>query len=329
MMGFLFESFLHALVDAVLVGAGLRVWGIVRAEPRQRFLSLIVILPALTPTLFRMQGFGLGWPVFYRGALFDGGRWLRVELFHIPIFRWVFFCLTGLCVAAFLFQELLPIFLHFRQSKSMVSTITLDHQGKKIPLEVLAIPPIKELEGLDIRVLPDHEADISSISWSRPSILIGERFLKILDQEELRAVIAHEIAHLGMDRKPFMILMYAFRMLGFFNPVVLGAFRFVAHEEECLCDDRAVWLTSSDPLTLAGALEKLYQIHFCEGPGLAGWEQHGGISRNLSAVGLREQLFKRISRLRLKTYDLDGPGYWPELVIVILGCLAFSFGVTG
>lgn len=327
-MNVLFESFLHAIVDAVLVGIGLRVWGIAKAEPRQRFMSLILILPVSTPILFYGWSTKGSLPGFYRGALFNGERWLHVELLGIPFFRWGFFVLMGACAAAFLFQELLPIYWHFRQSKRM-RRLLKDHWEKIIPLQTLGLPPIKELEGLRIQVLPDHWGGISSLYGGSPRILIGEGLLEELDREELRAVVAHEIAHLGIGRRPFMLLMYVFRAIAFLNPVALGAFRFIANEEECVCDDRAVWLTSVSPLSLASALKKLYQPD--QEPELADCSKQEvpGLFRNLSAVGLREQLDKRIERLRSRTYSSDDPGYWSELFIVTLGCLALSFAVVG
>jgi hypothetical protein len=96
-----------------------------------------------------------------------------------------------------------------------------------------------------------------------------------------------------------------------------------------VCDDRAVWLTSVSPLALASALKKLYQPD--QEPELADCSKQEvpGLFRNLSAVGLRAQLDKRIERLRTRTYSSDDPGYWSELFIVTLGCLAFSFAVVG
>jgi Zn-dependent protease with chaperone function len=326
-MNFLFESFLHALVDAILVGVGLKVWGVSQAEPRQRFMSLVVVLPGVTPTLWRILGVEWGWVKSYHGVLSRGEVWLRVELFGIPLFRWSFYALMGFSVALFLFQELLPILGHLKQAKFLKRNLE-GHGVQKLSLKNLGISPLGEFEGLSVYVVPDHWAIISSLYGNPPCIFIEECVLEWLNNEELRAAVAHEMAHLGIGRRPFMLFLYGFRILGFLNPIVLGGFRYILHEEECVCDDRAIWMTSVKPSALASALQKLYAPSDESGRNerklIEAWSYP-----NLEAVGLNEQLNKRIQRLNLKTYAPNGPKYWPEMLIVTIGCLTLSFLLSG
>lgn len=326
-MGFLYESFLHALVDAVLVGVGLKVWGISQAEPRQRFMALVVVLPGITPTLWRILGAEWEWVQSYHGSFFRGEIWLGVELFGFPLFRWSFYVLMGLSFVLFLFQELLPILGHFKQAKLLKKRLE-GRRAQKLPLENLGIPPLGELRDLSVYVVPDHWAGISSFYGDPPCIFIEKDALEWLDPEELRAVIAHEMAHLGMGRRPFMLFMYGFRVLGFLNPIVLGGFRHILHEEECVCDDRAIWMTSLRPSVLVSALQKLYtpsnEPEYSEPRPIKPWSYS-----NLEAAGINEQLNQRIHRLNAETYAPNGPGYWPELLTVTIGCLLLSFLVSG
>ena len=326
-MGFLFGSFLHALVDAILVGIGLKVWRITQAEPRQRFMSLVVVLPGVTPILWGILGAEWEWVKIYHGVLFHGERWFRVDLFGVPLIRWSFCILIGFSAVLFFFQELLPILRHLRQAR-LLKRQAENHGARKLSLESLKIPPLKEFRGLNVYVVPNHWAGISSFYGDPPSIFIEEEVLECLEPEELRAAVAHELAHIGMERRPFMFFLYGFRILGFLNPIVLGGFRFVAHEEECVCDDRAVWMTSVNPLALAGALQKLYA------PLEESGSKENGLLEplsypNLEATGLKEQLNNRIQRLSLESYSPVAPGYWPEFIVVAIGCLALSFLVSG
>ena len=80
---------------------------------------------------------------------------------------------------------------------------------------------------------------------------------KALDQEQMEAALAHELAHIARSRRPLLIMAFILRIIMFFNPVVMVKFRRAIRDEEKICDDIAVSLTR-DPAALAGALKVFY-----------------------------------------------------------------------
>ena len=79
--------------------------------------------------------------------------------------------------------------------------------------------------------------------------------LDLLDPEELRAALRHELAHLERHDPAISWAVMAARALLFFNPVAQVSARGLARDAEWLADERA----GGDRLALASALIKLHR----------------------------------------------------------------------
>jgi beta-lactamase regulating signal transducer with metallopeptidase domain len=101
----------------------------------------------------------------------------------------------------------------------------------------------------------------------RPTILLSTWMVEQLDQQELEAVLAHELKHVA--RKDYLIALLAtiLRDAFFYIPTSWIVYRQLQQEKEVICDDLAVEVTHR-PLALASALTKVW-LHTVETPDFA------------------------------------------------------------
>ena len=104
--------------------------------------------------------------------------------------------------------------------------------------------------------LPTAGAGPYVIGLRRPALIMPSAILKVLDPEETRALIAHELAHVHRrDALGKWVLLFL-RRLAFLNPVAYWAYRRIGLETERACDLLAMGVTGR-PGTLARALVKV------------------------------------------------------------------------
>lgn len=131
----------------------------------------------------------------------------------------------------------------------------------------------------------------------RPKVLLSTWMAEHLDQRELEAVLAHELAHAA--RRDYLVVWLAtvLRDAFFYLPTSWVAYRQLQREKELACDDLAAAATSR-PLALASALGKV-------------WHQAAGGSNLATAqplVGAGGLIESRIARLlRAPSYSVTRP----------------------
>ncbi len=94
------------------------------------------------------------------------------------------------------------------------------------------------------------------IGWMRPVVLLPVRALTGLDEGQLRAVLAHELAHVARHDFFVNVLQQCVESLLFYHPAVWWLSRRIRTEREHVCDDLAVAMCG-DPAVYAKALMKL------------------------------------------------------------------------
>ena len=93
----------------------------------------------------------------------------------------------------------------------------------------------------------------------RPKIVISEDLLCDLDPSEIRAILAHEVAHLWAKDVHLMAVAGILRDLVAWNPFAHIAYRRLAVNRELEADRRAAELTK-DPLSVASGLVKICEL---------------------------------------------------------------------
>ncbi|MHB1125829.1 MAG: M56 family metallopeptidase [Bacillota bacterium] len=92
----------------------------------------------------------------------------------------------------------------------------------------------------------------------RPVVVVSQGLLDCLEEEELEAVLAHEVAHIRQKGYFYGCVANVLRDLTFFNPVSFIALGIFMREREKAADDMAVAATGK-PLVYAATLIKVWR----------------------------------------------------------------------
>jgi beta-lactamase regulating signal transducer with metallopeptidase domain len=101
-----------------------------------------------------------------------------------------------------------------------------------------------------------------TVGLKRPVIAFSPNLLERLDAEEIKAVLAHEIAHIVRKDYLYHWPVVLIRDVLFFNPITPFVYRRLNFERERACDDMGSNL--SKPLALAKSLVKVAEIQRVE-----------------------------------------------------------------
>lgn len=248
------QSFCHSAVAAVVTDQALKAWKIQDPLVRQRFRLIVIFFPILSFPLYQAMDPARSSALFRIGSLFDVNRWLSIEIFGLVPISLLFLIVLGFSALVFFFQELFPVVMQALDSRNA------EHAGARQDAD----PFIEEaaqalhMRPPDVVLIDDDDLFLFSSTGKEPVIYVSRGLRHTLTSEQMRASLAHELAHIARSRRPLLILVFLLRILMFFNPFVLIKFRRIVRDEEKICDDIAVSLTH-DPAALADALKTFYQ----------------------------------------------------------------------
>jgi Zn-dependent protease with chaperone function len=251
------QAIFHALVASLFVEALVRSWRV--KAPRQRMALRAVALaypvllfPALLAA-FPFRGgedFGDAW------SLFAGRRWDDLRLLGVGLLRWWLAAFAAAGAALFL-MDLVPILLARRRPRLAAavpdaeSAAALEAELPRLAAAFRRPPPALVFLDRDPPVL-------FCTGVRRHAIVISRGAVRLLDREELRAALAHELAHLARRDPGASWVLMALRALLFFNPAFQVLSRAIAKDAEWLADDEAA-RACGDRLALASGLLKLHR----------------------------------------------------------------------
>jgi Zn-dependent protease with chaperone function len=102
-------------------------------------------------------------------------------------------------------------------------------------------------------VLPGRDGQAMAMGFRRATIVVSEALPEVLDDEEMEAVVAHEVAHLANRDAQLVAVAGFLRDIMAWNPIAHLAFRRLARDRELEADERAAAITGK-PLALASGL---------------------------------------------------------------------------
>ncbi len=251
------QAIFHTLVASLFVEALVRSWRV--REPRQRMALRLaalaypfVLFPALV-ALFPLrgdEGFREGW------ALMWAERWNDLHFLGVGLMRWWVGALTAAGAALFL-MDLVPLLRARRRPRPVAESgdgngaaAIRDTLAGLAPLLGLAAPPV---------VFLDRDAPVLLCTGiRRHAIVVSRGAVELLDPAELRAALAHELAHLARHDPAASWGVMAARAVMWFNPAFQIVSRAIARDAESLADERAAE-ACGDRLALASGLLKLHR----------------------------------------------------------------------
>lgn len=252
------QAIFHTLVASLYVEALVRSW---RArDPGQRIaLRLtalgypLVLFPALV-LLFPLRD---GDTFREDVALFVGRGWQEVRFLGVGLFQWWVVLLSALGLSLLL-MDLVPFLARRKGARPQVAP------GASAEAEALG----GEVAALSSRLGIRHPPPVAWVDRGAPllfctgvlrtAVVVSRGAVELLDPQELRAALAHELAHLSRRDPAASWGVLCARVLMCFNPAFQVVARAVARDAEWLADERAAE-ACGDRLALASGLLKLHR----------------------------------------------------------------------
>lgn len=130
-------------------------------------------------------------------------------------------------------------------------------------------------------LLPGQEVVVAVTRFGRGRVVVSDRALEVMDDDELAAGIAHEVAHLRRRHRPLLLVASLLSTIGRSLPGTASA-----HRELCfqLERDADAWAVKRlhDPLSLASAICKVAGT--AEASGTASLAGRGPVTRRLAEL---------------------------------------------
>ncbi len=322
---YLAQSLCHSAVAAAVADSSLLAWRIMDPKVKQRFRLIVIVAPVVSFPLYQLINPARGSIQFRLDALFDVNRWFFLEVFGLFTIWTATLVIIVLTALIFLVQELIPIVLHLMEVRREGTA-----EEASGPTEGAHESAMRILEGLSmdsvgLHVLEDEELILFSSTGRTPEVFLSTGMMEEMTPLELKAAVAHELAHIKRSKTPLLMTVYLVRMLMFFNPITLIEFRKVAQEEEKICDDMAVEMTG-DRESLARAVERMR-------PDMDEFSNGGAadFSARASVVELHShdmQLKTRMNRLRDPFEHMEPGGGWLQFALTLAAALAVNYFVV-
>ena len=310
---FVTQAVLHALVAFAIVERAVRSWKIRSPVVEQRFRLIVVLFPVVSYPLYQLIDPDRGSIVFRLQTLFDSGRWLALELWGRVPLGWLFVAALLVTSLLFLIQELMPVARHALSPARPGVRKLAGRLYPRIAAALAALPGKKP----EVFVIEDLRPMIYSTSGRNTEIILSSALQEALTGEQMKAALAHEIAHTARSRRPLLIAAFLVRVLLFFNPVVLLEFRRIVQIEEKICDDIAAGLSQA-PLALAETLRTFYLRGEQAPP--AGGGKPAGAAASLEEYSHRLNLQSRVRRLE-RGGETAGAEAWVVKFLVTAGAV--------
>lgn len=248
------QSFFHSIIATIIASTALEVWKLESPSIRQRFRLSVILFSFFSFPVFQIINPERSGLFFRLDALFNSERWLELAVFGIVPGHVLLAAVFLATAMVFVFQELLPILKHLIEP-SLPPQIAVIKPSEDSPVGRIArsLPQ----PAPDVFIMHEDELLLFSTTRKKRAIYISTGLALRLTGPELRASLAHEMAHISRSRKSVLLAGFVLRTFMFFNPIALIEFRRAIRNEEKICDDIAVSLTG-DPAALAAALRKLH-----------------------------------------------------------------------
>ena len=159
----------------------------------------------------------------------------------------------------------------------------------------------------------------SVVGWFRPIVLLPLDVATRLTTDQLRGILAHELAHIRRHDLLVNVLQCTFESLLFFHPVTWWVSRRLRTEREYCCDDIALAVTD-EPIAYARALARLDEIRNREaGPALS--STGGNLMRRITRIFENDHA-GRVPAHRWLPAAMAAVGLFAVLAITGTGCLS-------
>lgn len=322
---YIVQTFFHSLIAILVIERALQIWEIRNPLTQFRYRIMALVLPVVMLPLYQLVNLGRGSLSFREDvAVLNINRWLSIEIWAVLPVSAIFVACFVVTSIIFFCQEILPIVrdLFPRRQEGAADFLPADEEVEAMTADLCGSLGI---EKPPVRVLVEDEPVIFASGSKSHAIVMSSGLIDMLDREQLRSAIAHELAHIVRRSNATTWLVFLFRILMFFNPIVLVVFRRIVQDDEHVCDDITVSLTGK-PLVLAAVLRIFSSGHGEGGRGLAGGlvALRDGIEDHSHDLLLKE----RIGRLEEGAPYEDRDFVWGRFALTMLTIVVLNYHVV-
>jgi Zn-dependent protease with chaperone function len=289
------QSIFHTLIATLFVEALVRGWQV--REPRQRIALRLVALGyplVLFPALV-ILGDARAEETFRDGAaLFSARAWGDLRLLGAGLDRWWLAAFASAGTALFLMDFLPLLRRKGRPAAARADAATV----ARLDGALFAVAGRLGLRPPPVRWVDSEVPMLFCAGVLRQEVVVSRGALSLLDDEELSAAFAHELAHLSRHDPGMSWVIMGARALMFFNPAFQVLARVLVRDAEHVADERAT-AALGQRLPLAAGLLKLYRAT----------GRYAPVPRSLPfAAALSEPIEKAHARdLEIRVRRLMGP----------------------
>ncbi|HJX12737.1 MAG TPA: M48 family metalloprotease [Dehalococcoidales bacterium] len=251
------QAVVYSIVTLAVVETLVAAWRLREALARIKLRFLALLLPVACPPLFFLiypprHDFSFREQV----ALLDINTWLRLELgggiavWHLAAAG------LGITAIVFLARDVLPIVRHYLGRRHLSFPIVEEGRFPRLDAALAGLPEKAAIPRPAVRLSPD-KLPVAYTS-GRGTLVVSAAMIDLLDDDELRAVTGHEIAHLSRRVGWISRALLVLRWLQGYNPLAILVFHLIVNDSEKLCDDMAAGY-SGRRLSLTSGLLKIFQ----------------------------------------------------------------------
>lgn len=316
---YIMQTVLHSLTALIIIELSFYAWDIQDHFSRFRYRLMPLVLPIFMFPLYQTLTPERGtWHFRLTTALFDSHRWLELKFLNMyPVALLLMMVLVGFsCV--FLFQEILPIFRRRSSQLQHTDCLAGDEDIRAMLKSACALLRTDEPA---VIIVETPTPVLFTQGYKNHSLVISSGLIEMLDREQLRNALIHEVVHMKRSSNLKTQIIYFIRMLMFYNPVSLVEFRRIVHDDEFICDAITISKTGN-PQALISALSAFY-YHPEELPGkLSQMKEHvESHSHNLL-------LNERIRNLTENRYQNSAQFVLPQYLLTLAAILLVGYGVV-
>ncbi|MBK5496033.1 M56 family metallopeptidase [Bacillus sp. TH13] len=134
-------------------------------------------------------------------------------------------------------------------------------------------------------------------SFFRPKVLLSKKHMKVLNEQQLRYVFYHELAHIKRNDVAVNWIMYSLILLNWFNPILRYAYFCMREDQELACDAYALtFIDKEEQIAYGHTIITLLEHYSYQVPSLA------NLSRNKRTLKRRIVMIKKFQK---KSYRLS------------------------
>ena len=275
-------------------------------------LPQVAVMKPAVPALFRRSGDLL------HLLLLSQGRARTVVPYALSGSAGPWLLLIGAALSSFMVLRRFLGHLAVRRVLKRCTGLQGDDEARVIPMLTRLAQGAGLARRPEVLILRDGATGAFTTGGRRPRIVLSEDLLEQLDDSELEAILAHEIAHIQAFDVPLMIAAGTLRDVVAWNPFAHVAYKRLASDRESEADVRAAAMTRN-PLAMASGLLKMCDL----------MRRNGTMQHRVSVAFLRSRgpTARRVSRLITLAdggTSVAQAGWFPY---VVAACLAVVLGL--